>query len=116
MMILVILASMGCAVGANVGDHHGMFEPIHGSAPKHSGKDKANPIAMILAVKEGLAWLADRKDDQALRDGAEAIEQSVVGLLQAGAPLTYDLAGEANAAPASVVGTEIANRVRSALS
>jgi isocitrate/isopropylmalate dehydrogenase len=34
-----------------------MFEPIHGSAPKHAGKDKVNPIAMVLAVKEGLEWL-----------------------------------------------------------
>jgi len=112
----VLQGGMGCAVGANVGDEHGMFEPIHGSAPKHSGKDKANPIAMILAVKEGLAWLAERKGDAALASGASAIEAAVMSLLKDGAPLTYDLAGEANAAPTSVVGTEIANRVLRALS
>jgi len=40
----------GDAVAATVGDEHGMFEPIHGSAPKHAGKDRVNPMAMILAT------------------------------------------------------------------
>jgi len=112
----VLQGGMGCAVGANVGDNNGMFEPIHGSAPKHAGKDKANPLAMILAVKEGLAWLADRKQDQGLRSGAAAIEAAVEELLQEGAPLTYDLAGEAAAAPTSAVGKAIADKVRQKLS
>jgi isocitrate/isopropylmalate dehydrogenase len=34
---------MGMAAGGNIGYEHGMFEPIHGSAPKHRGLDKVTP-------------------------------------------------------------------------
>ena len=100
----VLQGGMGMAVGANIGRDHGMFEPIHGSAPKHAGKDKVNPIAMILAVKEGLEWLGDRKQDPRLNRAARAIEAAVIDLLKAGAPLTYDLVGESKAAKCSEVG------------
>jgi isocitrate/isopropylmalate dehydrogenase len=89
----VLQGGMGMAVGANVGREHAMFEPIHGSAPRHAGQDKVNPIAMILSVKEGLDWLATRKDDPKLSRAAEAIEAAVVEVLEAGAPLTYDIVG-----------------------
>lgn len=104
----VLQGGMGMAVGANVGDKHGMFEPIHGSAPKHAGKDKVNPIAMILAVKEGLDWLGEQKNDPRLGRAAAAIEEAVVEVLRAGQPLTYDLVGEARAARCSEVGQAIA--------
>ena len=99
---------MGMAVGANTGKDHAMFEPIHGSAPKHAGLDKVNPIAMILSVKEGLEWLGGRKDDARLERAADAIEAAVVEVLEAGAPLTYDLVGNDKAARCSEVGTAIA--------
>ncbi len=111
----VLQGGMGMAVGANVGAEHGMFEPIHGSAPRHAGKDKVNPIAMILAVKEGLEWLGRRKQDDSLLRAAGAIEQAVEAVLEAGEPLTYDLVGEAKAAPCSAVGQAIAERARAAL-
>jgi isocitrate/isopropylmalate dehydrogenase len=111
----VLQGGMGTAVGANIGDHHAMFEPIHGSAPKHAGKDKANPIATILAIKEGLEWLGERKNDPKLLQAATAIEKAVIDQLAEGKVLTYDLAGEANAAKCSVVGTAIAERAVAAL-
>jgi 3-isopropylmalate dehydrogenase len=83
----VLQGGMGMAVGANVGREHAMFEPIHGSAPRHAGKDKVNPMAMILAVKEGLEWLGGRKDDPTLLKASQAIEEAVVEVLAAGAPL-----------------------------
>ena len=58
----VLQGGMGMAVGCNVGDEHAMFEPIHGSAPRHSGKDKVNPMAMFLSTAEGLRWLGRRKE------------------------------------------------------
>ncbi|MCA9651584.1 MAG: isocitrate/isopropylmalate dehydrogenase family protein [Myxococcales bacterium] len=111
----VLQGGMGMAVGANVGHEHAMFEPIHGSAPRHAGKDKVNPIAMILSVKEGMEWLADRKDDEALRKGADAIEEAVIEVLKEGTTLTYDIVGEGKAASCSVVGEAIANRAASRL-
>jgi 3-isopropylmalate dehydrogenase len=106
----VLQGGMGMAVGANVGHEHAMFEPIHGSAPKYTGQDKVNPIAMILAAKEGCDWLADRKDDPRLHRAAQAIEAAVVATLQAGAPLTYDVVGNDRAAKCSEVGQAIAKR------
>ena len=50
----VLQGGMGMAVGCNVGDDHAMFEPIHGSAPPLAGKDRANPMAMLLATGEAL--------------------------------------------------------------
>jgi isocitrate/isopropylmalate dehydrogenase len=111
----VLQGGMGLAVGANIGERHAMFEPIHGSAPKHAGKDRANPIAMILSVKEALAWLGDTRGDAELIRAADVIEACVVATLEAGAPLTYDMVGEAAAAPTSAVGTHIAAAVKAAL-
>jgi len=109
----VLQGGMGMAVGANIGDGHGMFEPIHGSAPKHAGKDRVNPIAMILTVKESLEWLASQKNgDKALLRAADAIEQATLQTLLKGAPLTYDLVGPDLAAPCSTVGKAIAEAAR----
>jgi 3-isopropylmalate dehydrogenase len=106
----VLQGGMGMAVGANVGHDNGMFEPIHGSAPKYTGQDKVNPMAMILAMKEGLEWLGKRKNDPLLLKAAPAIEEAVVSLLRAGEPLTYDLVGNERAASCSAVGSAVAKR------
>jgi 3-isopropylmalate dehydrogenase len=103
----VLQGGMGMAVGCNVGDRHAMFEPIHGSAPKHAGKDKVNPIAMILAVKEALIWLADQKSMPTLATAGQNVELAVRAVLERGAPLTYDLVGEERAARMSQVADAI---------
>ncbi|MEI8256325.1 MAG: isocitrate/isopropylmalate family dehydrogenase [Deltaproteobacteria bacterium] len=103
----VLQGGMGLAVGCNVGDDHAMFEPIHGSAPKHSGKDKANPMAMILAVAESLRWLGERKSDSSLIKSATAVEDSIAAVLKEGKTLSYDLVGEELAAPMSKVGQAV---------
>jgi len=91
----VLQGGMGMAVGCNVGDDHAMFEPIHGSAPPLAGKDKANPMAMLLATGEAFAWLADRHGDARLQRAHDAIDAAVAVLVEAGAPLTGDLGGTA---------------------
>src|SRR5256885_10256331 len=96
------------AAGANIGDDHAMFEPIHGSAPKHAGKDEVNPIAMVLAVHLLLDWLGRRKRDKALRDAAAVVERAVETVLKTGKTLTYDLGGTAKG---NEVGTAIATAV-----
>ncbi len=103
----VLQGGMGMAVGCNVGDEHAMFEPIHGSAPRHAGKDKVNPMAMILATAEGLQWLGDRKQDAAIGQAGARIEDAVRAVLKKGTPLTYDLVGEQKAAKMSEVTTAI---------
>jgi len=103
----VLQGGMGMAVGCNIGDEHAMFEPIHGSAPKHAGKNRANPIAMILTIKEGLDWYAKRIGNSELQVAAELIEQAVVRLLQERKTLTYDQVGEAAASTTSEVGDAV---------
>ncbi len=111
----VLQGGMGMAVGCNIGDDHGMFEPIHGSAPKHAGKDKVNPIAMILAVKEAIRWVAERKGNAPLAAASDQIEVAVRRVLERGEPLTYDLVGEERAAPMSKVGDAIVKELEKAL-
>ncbi|MDP2742449.1 MAG: isocitrate/isopropylmalate dehydrogenase family protein, partial [Hydrogenophaga sp.] len=76
-LIASLVGGMGMAPSADLGDHHGLFQPAHGTAPDITGKGVANPTAMILSVAMMLDWLALRKDDAALADGARAIEKAV---------------------------------------
>jgi 3-isopropylmalate dehydrogenase len=103
---------LGLAVGGNIGDEHGMFEPIHGSAPKHAGKDRANPLAAILAAQMMLDWLGNRHDDERLQRAAEMVEDAVVALLSEGKTLTYDLIGEEKASRCSEVGAAVEKKLK----
>jgi len=103
---------LGLAVGGNIGDEHAMFEPIHGSAPKHAGKDKANPLAAILSVQMMLDWLGTRHEDERLRRAASAVESAVAELLSEGKTLTYDLIGEEKASRCSEVGAAVEEKLR----
>ncbi|MFQ6117954.1 MAG: isocitrate/isopropylmalate dehydrogenase family protein [Candidatus Bipolaricaulia bacterium] len=98
---------LGLTAAGNIGDEHAMFEPVHGSAPKHAGKDKANPMATILALQMMLHWLSARHDDRRLLRAAELVEQAVVAVLLEGKTLTYDLVGEERAARCSEVTASI---------
>jgi 3-isopropylmalate dehydrogenase len=51
------VGGIGVCAGANIGDHHAYFEPIHGSAPSLAGRGVANPLAAILAVGLMLNYL-----------------------------------------------------------
>jgi 3-isopropylmalate dehydrogenase len=62
---------------------------------------------MIMAVREALRWVADKKGLPQLAAGAEKIEAAVRVVLERGEPLTYDLVGEERAAPMSKVGDAI---------
>lgn len=56
----MVQGGMGIAASGNI--HPGkvsMFEPIHGSAPKYRGQNKANPIATIEAVRMMLDHLGE---------------------------------------------------------
>ena len=62
-----------------------MFEPVHGSAPKYAGTDKANPLAAIMTAAMML-------DHIGLDDPARRIEQAVSACLEAG-ECTRDVGG-----------------------
>ena len=45
------VGGIGMAPGANVSDAAAVFEATHGTAPKHAGKNKANPGSLILSAE-----------------------------------------------------------------
>ncbi len=68
----MLQGGMGVAASGNI--HPGqvsMFEPIHGSAPKHAGKGVANPIAAIAAVQMMLDFLGEKEAAKAVEDSIE---------------------------------------------
>lgn len=110
----VLQGGMGMAVGCNVGDQHAMFEPIHGSAPPLAGKDRANPMAMMLATGEAFAWLGRRFGDDRLLRAHDAIDAAVASLIERGEPLTTDLGGSAaRSTVAQAVRDEVSRRLAS---
>jgi 3-isopropylmalate dehydrogenase len=65
----------------------GMYEPIHGSAPRRAGQDLANPIAIILSVAMML------RHSCGLDKEAGTIEKAVDDVLSEGYR-TYDIMAE----------------------
>jgi isocitrate dehydrogenase len=54
-----LTGGIGLAAGANIGDRAAMFEATHGTAPKYTGQNKANPGAVLLSgamMLEHLGW------------------------------------------------------------
>ena len=88
----VLQGGMGIAASANLGDKHGMFEPVHGSAPKYAGQNTTNPMAMISSVSMMFDWLGETKGDDDCRAIGDFIDQAVAEVLK-GDTLTYDLGG-----------------------
>ena len=76
-LIASLVGGMGMAPSGDIGDHHGLFQPAHGTAPDIAGQGIANPTAMILSAAMMLDWLAVRQDDASLAVGARAIESAV---------------------------------------
>ncbi len=91
----VLQGGLGMAPSANLGDHYGLFEPVHGSAPDIVGKNLANPIGMILSMQMMLQWLADKKNDPTLGQSAINLLHAVKNYLTAGTSLPYDIGGDA---------------------
>jgi len=105
----VLQGGMGFASGANIGAEHAMFEPVHGSAPKHAGKNQVNPYATFLALEQMLRWLGSRHDDRRLAQQADRLERAVATTLAAGGAQTYDQGGRSSTSEA---GDRVAAAVR----
>jgi 3-isopropylmalate dehydrogenase len=98
---------LGMCAGANIGDNHAMFEPIHGSAPKYTNQNKVNPIACILATKMMFEYLAQKFNDTRLIKASYLTSEGVKKNLIENKVLTYDLIGEERASTTSQVGDRI---------
>lgn len=92
-----LVGGLGVAPGANIGEGLAVFEAVHGSAPKYTGMDKANPTAMILSGVLMLKYIGEEK-------AAEKLENAVKQVLLEGKSVTYDLKPTAD--DPSAVGTQ----------
>lgn len=83
-----LVGGLGLAPSGNIGDKHGLFEPVHGSAPDIAGKNISNPIAMTLSVAMMLEYLNETYLANKVRLATEKV-------LEKGKVLTPDLGGNA---------------------
>src|SRR3954470_11503955 len=83
-----LVGGLGVAPGANIGTEAAVFEPVHGSAPKYAGLNKANPTALILSGVLMLRHLGEQA-------AAEAVEGALRAVIADGRRTTYDLGGDA---------------------
>ena len=80
----VLAGSLGMLPSASIGTRrtahglHGLYEPIHGSAPDIAGQDLANPVGTILSSAMLLRWSLGRAD------AADAVEAAVSSALDDG--------------------------------
>ncbi|GAA3610627.1 isocitrate/isopropylmalate dehydrogenase family protein [Kineosporia mesophila] len=107
----MLQGGLGLAAAANIGDRHGMFEPVHGSAPRHAGQGRANPMAMITATAHALEWLGTRHDDHRLTTASTALRGAVEDVLVEGRVLTYDLVDGRRPAGTTEVTTAVIERL-----
>ena len=97
-----LVGGLGVAPGANIGEKAAVFEPVHGSAPKYAGQNKANPTALILSGALMLRHLGEI-------DAADAVERAVRAVIAEGEITTYDLGGTAGTRE---FGEAVAARIR----
>ena len=83
-----LVGGLGVAPGANIGLEAAVFEPVHGSAPKYAGQNKANPTALILS---GVLMLRHLHEQEA----ADRVETALREVIADGRDVTYDLGGSA---------------------
>jgi isocitrate dehydrogenase (NAD+) len=100
-----LVGGLGVAPGANIGEQMAVFEPVHGSAPKYAGQDKADPTALVLSAVLMLAHLGEPAAAHALFEGVRAV-------IGAGRRVTYDLGGSSGTKDmGEAIAEEVSSRI-----
>jgi len=86
-----LVGGLGLAPSGNIGDECAVFEPVHGSAPKYAGQNKANPTAIILSAAMMLDHIGQK-------DAARRVVLAVAEVIKEGRVVTYDLGGSSGTA------------------
>jgi isocitrate dehydrogenase (NAD+) len=103
-----MIGGLGLAPGANIGTDGAVFEATHGSAPKYTGQNKVNPMALMLS---GVLMLRHLRETAA----ADAVEQAIADVIREGRSLTYDMKaerGDPTAVGTSQVADALVERLR----
>jgi isocitrate dehydrogenase len=94
--VAALVGGIGLAAGANIGDRAALFEATHGTAPKYTGTNRANPGAVLLSgvlLLEHLGWdeaarLVNRALEATFAESEETAHKGPGGKLY----VTYDIA------------------------
>jgi len=98
-----LIGGLGVAPGGNIGDEAAVFEPTHGSAPKYTGQNKVNPMAMMLS---GSLLLKHIQEEEA----ADRLEAAIAAIIAEGKDVTYDMKPDRDD-PSAVGTSEVADAV-----
>jgi 3-isopropylmalate dehydrogenase len=104
----MLTGSIGLLPSASLGEHHALYEPIHGSAPDIAGRNRANPIAAIASAAMMLRHSFHMETE------AQAIETAIEKVLKRG-HRTPDLPGKSRAVTTSRIGDLIAEATQKTL-
>lgn len=102
-----LVGGLGVAPGANIGDESAVFEPTHGSAPKYTGQNKVNPMAMMMS---GVLMLRHLNEE----DAASRLEAAIARVIEEGTSVTYDMK-ERRDDPTAVGTSQVADAIIAAL-
>jgi isocitrate dehydrogenase (NAD+) len=103
-----MIGGLGLAPGANIGTDGAVFEATHGSAPRYTGQNKVNPMALMLS---GVLMLRHLRENTA----ADAVERAIADVIHEGRSLTYDMKaqrGDPTAVGTSQVADALVERLR----
>ena len=98
-----LVGGLGVAPGANIGEGIAIFEPTHGSAPKYTGQNKVNPMAMMLSGVLLLRHIGEVK-------AADRLEKAIALVIKEGKSVTYDMK-EQRDDPSAVGTSQVADAV-----
>jgi isocitrate dehydrogenase (NAD+) len=98
-----MIGGLGLAPGGNFGEQAAVFEPTHGSAPKYTGQNRVNPMAMMLS---GVMMLRHLEETAA----ADRLESAIAEVIAEGESVTYDMK-PARDDPTAVGTSEVADAI-----
>lgn len=84
-----LVGGLGIVPGANIGDHHAIFEAVHGTAPDIAGKGLANPTALMQSAVLMLAHIGER-------DASVRLQNAIHQVYAEGKHLTGDVGGKSS--------------------
>ena len=97
----MLTGSIGLLPSASLGEHAGLYEPVHGSAPDIAGRNRANPVGAIASAALLLRY------SLRLEEAASAIEGAIERILKSGVR-TAEMPGKKRPVTCSRMGDMIA--------
>ena len=91
-----LVGGLGLAPGLCVGEKQAMAQATHGSAPDITGRNIANPYAMITSGEMLLGWLGRKHNEPKASQASQFIQAAIARVIEEGKHLTPDLGGTAS--------------------